>query len=134
MEPAQSDLSPRLIIRSNLWAEVNGQVVLSSWRVQLLEAIEATGSIRAAAARMNITYDLAWHRVDEMETALGAHLVDRQRGGAGGGCANLTALGCELVARFKLFAEQSGTLIEARFEEIFGEGDWRSLPDLRDGI
>ena len=133
MEPAQSHPSPNLIIRSNLWAEVNGQVVLSSWRVQLLEAVEATGSIRAAAAQMNITYDLAWHRIDEMETALGAHLVDRQRGGPGGGCAHLTPLGCELVARFKLFAEQSRALIEERFRAIFSQGDWRALPDLRQG-
>lgn len=133
MEPAQSQPSSNLIIRSNLWAEVNGQVVLSAWRVQLLEAIEATGSIRAAAAQMNITYDLAWHRVDEMETALGAPLVNRQRGGPGGGCATLTSLGCELVARFKLFVEQSNVLIEQRFRDAFGEGNWRALPDLRDG-
>lgn len=132
MEPADSFSSPRLIIHSNLWAEANDQVVLSAWRVQLLEAIEATGSIRAAAAQMNITYDLAWHRIDEMETALGIGLVDRQRGGPKGGCAHLTLVGCELVARFKRFAEQTNDQIEARFREVFGEGDWRALPDLRD--
>ncbi|MCU0510281.1 MAG: LysR family transcriptional regulator [Anaerolineae bacterium] len=133
MEQAASDSIPRLVIHSNLWAEVGGQVVLSPWRVKLLEAIEATGSIRAAAASMNVTYDLAWHRIDEMETALGAGLVDRQRGGPKGGCANLTSLGCELVARFKLFEEHAESLVGERFREVFGEGDWRALPDLRGG-
>jgi molybdate transport system regulatory protein len=133
MERAQDYSAPQPGIRANLWVEVDGQVVLSSWRVQLLEAIETTGSIRGAASYMNITYDLAWHRVDEMETALGEPLVKRQRGGPGGGCATLTSLGCELVARFKLFAEQSNGLIEERFRAIFGEGDWRFLPDLRPG-
>jgi molybdate transport system regulatory protein len=133
MERAASNPAPRLVIHSNLWAEADGQVVLSPWRVQLLEAVEATGSIRAAAASMNVTYDLAWHRIDEMETALGVSLVDRQRGGLKGGCANLTSLGCELVARFKLFEEQARSLIGERFREVFGEGDWRALPDLRDG-
>jgi molybdate transport system regulatory protein len=119
-------------IRANIWAEVDGQVVLSAWRAQLLEAIEATGSIRGAAAQMNITYDLAWHRIDEMESALGASLVKRQRGGPGGGCATLTSLGCELVARFKRFAAQADALVAERFREVFGDGDWRALPDLRD--
>ena len=122
-----------LTIHANLWAQIGDQVVLSTWRVQLLEAIEATGSIRGAAAQMKITYDLAWHRVDEMETAIGASLVDRQRGGPKGGCATLTALGCELVARFKTFSEQTSSLVDQLFRESFGEGDWRNLPDLRVG-
>ena len=132
MEPGHSASRP-LEIHANIWAEVDGQVVLSAWRVQLLEAVEATGSIRAAAAQMNITYDLAWHRIDEMETALGMGLVDRQRGGPKGGCAHLTALGCELVARFNVFAERANDQIIVRFREVFGEGDWGALPDLRDG-
>jgi molybdate transport system regulatory protein len=129
MEPGR--IETRLRVRANIWAEVNEQVVLSAWRVQLLQAIEATGSIRQAAMQMNITYDLAWHRIDEMETALGVHLVDRQRGGPKGGCANLTSLGCELVTRFNLFKAQTDALIEAHFRAIFGDGDWRAFPDLR---
>ena len=120
-----------LTIHSNLWAQIGDQVVLSPWRVALLEAIEATGSIRGAAAQLQITYDLAWHRVDEMETALGVGLVNRQRGGVKGGCATLTPLGCELVARFKLFTGQADAIIARLFDESFGAGDWRALPDLR---
>jgi molybdate transport system regulatory protein len=131
MEPGKT--GPRMRVRCNIWAEANEQVVLSAWRVELLQAIEATGSIRQAAVQMNITYDLAWHRIDEMETALGASLVDRQRGGPKGGCANLTSLGCELVARFSVFKARTDALIEAQFQAVFGEGDWRALPDLRDG-
>jgi molybdate transport system regulatory protein len=120
-------------VRANIWAELNDQVVLSAWRVELLQAVEATGSIRQAATQMNITYDLAWHRIDEMESALGVNLVDRQRGGPKGGCSNLTSLGCELVARFNLFKGEMDAIVEERFRAIFGEGDWRALPDLRDG-
>ena len=127
----QQSEGAQMAIRSNLWAEVGEQVVLSAWRVQLLEAVESTGSIRAAAAQMQVTYDLAWHRIDEMETALGAHLVNRQRGGVGGGCATLTSLGCELVARFNYFRSRADKVIEQLFGEVFGDGDWRVLPDLR---
>ena len=80
-------VDPRLTVHANLWLEINDKVVLSRWRVQLLEAIHEAGSIRAAAASMKITYDLAWHRIDEMEQALGVRLVERQRGGPKGGSA-----------------------------------------------
>ena len=56
-------LTPHL----NLWLEQDGQVVLSVWRVQLLTAIDQTGSISAAAERMQVQYRLAWDRLDEME-------------------------------------------------------------------
>ncbi len=48
-----------LIPQANLWIERDGQVVLSRWRVQLLEAIEETGSISAAADRMVLEVEKA---------------------------------------------------------------------------
>ena len=71
-----------LIPHGNLWIERNDRVVLSRWRVQLLEAIEATGSISAAAERSGIQYRLAWERLEEMEEGLGLRLVERHVGGA----------------------------------------------------
>jgi len=35
---------------ANVWIEKDGKVVLSAWRVALLEAVEQTGSMNAAAA------------------------------------------------------------------------------------
>ena len=62
-------LSEALTPHLNLWLERDGQVVLSVWRVQLLAAIEQTGSISAAAERMQVQYRLAWDRLDEMDAA-----------------------------------------------------------------
>ncbi len=108
-----------LTAHANLWLEANGQVALSRWRVQLLEAIEATGSIRKAAAQLNITYALAWHRVDEMETRLGVPLVHRQRGGPQGGTARLTEQGRDYVTRFNRFAAQVDAAIAEAFQTSF---------------
>ncbi len=112
-------VGPQLSVHANLWLEVEGQVVLSRWRVQLLEAIDATGSIRAAAGQMKITYALAWHRLDEMEQALGLRLVERQRGGVKGGSAQLTAAGHDYVARFRRFADEADAVIERLFAKAF---------------
>lgn len=113
--PTSSDLIPR----ANLWIERDGQVVLSSWRIRLLEAIAETGSISAAAERMQVQYRLAWERVEEMETGLDERLVERHAGGVGGGGARLTAAGHDYVARFKRFADGVEAGIAGRFQEAF---------------
>lgn len=44
----------------NVWLEQEGNVVLSPWRVQLLEAIAATGSISAADKTLLNPYGVTW--------------------------------------------------------------------------
>ncbi len=104
---------------SNLWIECEGQVVLSKWRVRLLEVIEETGSISAAAVRMNVHYRRAWDKLDEMEKSLGVRLVERQTGGAGGGGAHLTEAGRDYVARFQRFAQGIDEVIASHFQQAF---------------
>jgi molybdate transport system regulatory protein len=103
----------------NLWIEHRGVVVLSEWRVNLLEAIEATGSISAAAEKMEVTYHRAWEKVHEMEKGLGAKLIDAQTGGVGGGGATLTAKGTELIKKFRSFDAGLSELIDRRFHAAF---------------
>ena len=82
---------PRLSIHTNIWLETDdGDVALSRWRLELLEAVDHTGSISAAAHVMNIQYRLAWNRIHEMEERLGMPLVQTTVGGKGGGGAQLT--------------------------------------------
>ncbi len=82
---------PPLTIHTNIWLETDsGDVALSRWRLELLEAVDRTGSISAAAHAMNIQYRLAWNRIHEMEERLGMPLVRTTVGGKGGGGAQLT--------------------------------------------
>lgn len=114
-------LNEALIPHLNLWLERDGQVVLSVWRVQLLLAIEQTGSISAAAERMRVQYRLAWDRLDEMERGLALRLVDRHAGGAGGGGANLTAAGRDLVDRFNALAAAVDGCLAEHFQRSFSD-------------
>lgn len=107
--------------KANFWAEIDGEVVLSEWRVQLLQAIDEAGSISGAAHRLDIPYRLAWERVHEMEQALGQTLVDAQVGGAGGGGATLTLLARDFVRRWQEFHQGLETLVAQRFVAAFGE-------------
>jgi len=114
-----TDLPVDLSARANLWIERGGRVALSRWRVQLLEAIETTGSISAAAEKIGVQYRLAWERLEEMEEGLGVRLVERHVGGAGGGGAVITPIGRNLIARFNAFATAVEAAVDAEFQRHF---------------
>jgi len=105
---------------SNLWIEKDGQVVLSKWRVNLLRAIDETGSISSAAEKMQVSYHRAWEKVHEMEMRLGATLVETQTGGAHGGGAKLTPMARDYIARFERFSQGIDDLVARHFAESFG--------------
>ncbi|MFC6976737.1 TOBE domain-containing protein [Halomicroarcula sp. GCM10025709] len=76
--------------------------------VELLRAVREQGSLNGAAAALDRSYSRSQQRVVELEAALG-QLVDRQRGGAGGGGSSLTATATDLLAEFdRVRAEFTG--------------------------
>jgi molybdate transport system regulatory protein len=103
----------------NLWIEHNGVVVLSEWRVRMLDAIDQTGSISRAAEHMKVTYHRAWEKLHEMEEGLGYKLVEAQVGGVGGGGAELTPQGRALMKQFRALSQGLVDEIDQRFDEVF---------------
>ena len=108
-------MKPRL----NIWIERDDQVVLSFWRVRLLEAIRDTGSISAAAQEMDVPYRTAWSKVNEMEAGLDVQLVDTQTGGTGGGGTQLTPDAERLIERFYALTAGFTDELHTRFDELF---------------
>jgi len=106
--------------KANFWIERDGEVVLSEWRVALLQAIAETGSINAAAEQMGIPYRLAWSRVREIEARLGVRLTESQTGGTSGGGTQLTQEGRDYIRRYRAFTDGLMAIVARRFEEIFG--------------
>lgn len=106
-------------VKSNIWLEVDGKVVLSLWRVQLLKAVQETGSISRAADVMDITYRRAWDKIHQSEERLGVKLVETQIGGAGGGGAKITPEGEALIEKYVTLITGVDTLLQHRFAELF---------------
>ena len=92
-----------LEIRSKIWIERRGRgdVVLSEWRVELLEAIEAHGSLSRAAEALDIPYRTAWERIKATEGEIGFRLLDSESGGLDGGGSRLTPQARDLCRRFR---------------------------------
>lgn len=103
----------------NLWLEKNGRVALSRWRVQLLEAIAATGSISAAARALNVPYRRAWEKVHEIETSLGFRVLNTATGGEGGGGAALTPEAENAIRQFHALSAGLDEEIQRRQRNVF---------------
>jgi len=108
--------------RYNLWIEIEGEVVLSLWRAELLRAVARCGSISAAAEETGIPYRTAWQKIHEMETRLGRKLVETQTGGQHGGGAKLTAAAELYLEQFDRFAHDIERFVLDAFEANFGPG------------
>lgn len=80
---------------------IDDKAALGPGKADLLEGIRDTGSISAAGRRMRMSYRRAWQLVDALNTDFGAPVVDTATGGKGGGGAQLTPLGEEVLARYR---------------------------------
>lgn len=89
--------------------------------VQLLDAVEASGSVKNACVQMGLSYTKGWRLIHTLEGALGYPCVVRQQGGLGGGRASLTPQCRALLARFAAFTADVDADVAARFAQHFPE-------------
>jgi len=87
--------------RLRLHVHVGDAHSLGPGKTALLEAIEETGSISAAARALGMAYRHAWELVDDLNTCFAPGVVAAATGGREGGGARLTPFGRELVRRFR---------------------------------
>jgi molybdate transport system regulatory protein len=94
---------------------------LGPGKIDLLEAIAETGSIRAAGNRFKMSYRRAWGLVAELNGMFRTPLVVAETGGRGGGGATLTPLGRTVVERFRRMEEGSWSAVERDFRRLAKE-------------
>ena len=105
--------------------------MLGPGKAELLAQIAATGSIAAAGRQMGMSYKRAWMLVEEMNRAFRAPLVASLRGGPGGGGAQLTEAGVEVLRLYHRVVEQA--LAAAAPEIAALEAMLRPAGDISDG-
>jgi molybdate transport system regulatory protein len=93
--------SPRARAQFRLRISRGEDIAVGPGKVDLLEAIDATGSITAAARLLGMSYRRAWLLVDTMNRCFRKPVVEAATGGKRGGGARLTAGGAEAVRRYR---------------------------------
>ena len=92
-------------IKSRIWIEANGNILLGEGRVSLLKAIEETGSLTKAAKSLGMSYKKAWSLIDAVNKRAEKPVTTSNIGGKGGGGAALTPYGKSLVNAFEAINE-----------------------------
>jgi molybdate transport system regulatory protein len=113
-----SDSLSTLQVRSKIWLEIDGEPVFGQGREELLRLIQNGSSINAAAKVMGIPYRKAWTYIDAMEKRLGFPLVNRQKGGTGGGTSSLTPRAAALLGKFNLLQQGFNDMVNSKFIKL----------------
>lgn len=93
-------------------------IVLGPGKADLLDAIARTGSIRGAAEELGMSYMRAWTLVRTMNSAFRSPLVEKERGGAGQGGAQLTDAGQRVLALYRKMEERAEKSIAGAWERL----------------
>ena len=97
------------------------EIAIGPGKAELLEAIEATGSISASAKRLGMSYRRAWLLVDTMNRCFREPVVESATGGSGGGGAMVTGFGRDVLRRYRAMQSRIDRAIDpelARFSEF----------------
>jgi molybdate transport system regulatory protein len=93
-------------------------LVLGPGKVELLQAIDRTGSISAAGREMGMSYRRAWLLVSALNEMFDRTLVTTSPGGAGGGGAQVTEFGRAVAEAYRRADERSNAAIHDEFARI----------------
>ncbi|MDY3826228.1 MAG: LysR family transcriptional regulator, partial [Lachnospiraceae bacterium] len=87
----------------------------------LLKYIDETGSIQAAAAKMNMSYSKGWKIINRAEKELGFRFLNRCNGGKNGGSSTITPEGRVFMERYHAMVEDMRRMTQNFFDVYFGE-------------
>lgn len=88
-------------IENRMWIKKSGKTYLGQGRIQLLEAIESTGSIAKASETLGMSYKKAWSLIKAMNSIAEKPLVIKETGGKHGGGTQITEQGKKLILEFR---------------------------------
>lgn len=94
---------------------------------ELLERIDETGSIQAAAKQMEMSYTKAWKILNRAEEQMGLNLITRVNGGKNGGSSQLTEDGKKAIQAFREMERYLAIESERLLEEYGGIFTGRTL-------
>lgn len=90
-----------------------GSPAMGPGKAELIERIDATGSISAAARAMGMSYRRAWQLVEALNAAYKAPVITTAIGGQKGGGARVSPHGRRLVAHFRAMEDKASAAIAA---------------------
>jgi molybdate transport system regulatory protein len=94
------------------------EIAFGPGKADLLELIAETGSIGKAASRMKMSYMRAWSLVQTMNHCFKKPLILATHGGEGGGGAELTETGRQILALYRELETKTSAATRATSKKI----------------
>ena len=94
-------MEKEFLLNGRIWIEIGNEKILGHGRIELLERIHTSGSIRQAALQMKMSYKQAWELIKHINDHFESPLVISHRGGKGGGNAIVTDNGLNVIKNFR---------------------------------
>ncbi len=108
-----------MTVKYEVWLVQDGQA-FGKEAVELLRRIEETGSLKGAAAEINMSLTKAWHMFRDIERALGFTLLKRTVGGASRGGSQLTPEARNLMRQYEALSQDVEEMLQAIYVKHFG--------------
>src|SRR6218665_1068346 len=112
---ARADV-PQLKLRMRVNA--GDRIAIGPGKIDLLEALDETRSITAAAKALGMSYRRAWMLIDELNRALRSPAVATAVGGQHGGGSELTETGRQLIALYRGIEAQAMQTCQADIRKL----------------
>lgn len=80
-------------VELHIHVKKDGKMLITPEKIRLLQIISITGSLLTASKEMGVSYNKAWNLLDSMNKSTNTPVVEKSRGGKGGGGAILTNYG-----------------------------------------
>jgi molybdate transport system regulatory protein len=102
-----------------VWVVFGNRLKFGDGRARLLELIDDRGSLRQAAAELDMSYRNAWGYLQELEDAAGFKVVERAPDGTLRSGMRLTANGRDVLACYRKFQRRLDEAAARHFERTF---------------
>lgn len=105
-------------IECHISVRKDGHCFLGPVKTELLQEIMQSGSLRGAAKKLKISYQHAWTMIEEMNRSAPEPMVIKQRGGANGGGAEISAYGQKILGEYRTIEAQLQKIVDQINVEI----------------
>ena len=102
-----------------VWVVFSDDLKFGDGRAQLLTLIDQRGSLKQAAAELEMSYRNAWGYLRELESAAGFKFVERAPGGGPSSGMRLTSAGKRFLARYRKFRGALDDAMKRHFARAF---------------
>ena len=105
-------------VNGSLWIEGNGTRFFGPGPVELLQHIEATGSINQAARKMGMSYKKAWEIVNRLNTLTAHPLVITATGGEKGGGSSISEEAKQMIHHYQQLRERFRKFLQQETDRL----------------